>query len=60
MELRLILHTKSLSILSKNPRMYPDRTTIFKRDSTLLTQLDGIGLMELEEQQRREMVQDTE
>ena len=35
---------------------YLDRTATITRDSPLLTQLDGIGMRELEEQQRREMV----
>ena len=33
---------------------YPDRTATFIRDSPLLTQLDGIGMMEMEEMERRE------
>ena len=39
------------------PITYLDREATFTRDSPLLTQLDGIGMMELEEQQRREMVE---
>ena len=32
---------------------YPDRSATFARNSPLLIQLDCIGMMELEEQQRR-------
>ena len=39
------------------PIKYPDRTATCIRDSPLLTQLDGIGMIELEEQQRREKVE---
>ena len=38
-------------------RIYPDRTATFTRDALVLTQLVGIGMMELEEQRRREMVE---
>ena len=32
---------------------YPATSATFARDSPLLTQYDGIGMMELEEQERR-------
>ena len=34
---------------------YPDRSATFTRDSPLLTQFDGIGIMELQEQEQREI-----
>ena len=43
--------------LEDYPVAYPDRSTTFTRNSPLLTQLDGIGMMELQEQQRREMIE---
>ena len=39
------------------PIKYPDRTATFTRDSPLLTQLDGIGMMELEEMERNEKIE---
>ncbi|MFM7978228.1 MAG: hypothetical protein ACKPKO_02840 [Candidatus Fonsibacter sp.] len=36
------------------PVKNPDRTPTFIRDSPLLTQLDGIGMMEFEEMERNE------
>ena len=39
------------------PITYPDRTTTFTRASPLLTQLDGIGMMELEEMERNEKIE---
>ena len=36
------------------PVKYPDRSATFSRDSLLLTQFDGMGMMELKEQ--RELV----
>ena len=39
------------------PIRYLDRTATFIRDSPLLTLLDWIGMMELEEQHCREMVE---
>ena len=35
------------------PVKYPDRSATFTRDSPLLTQFDGIGMMELQEQEQR-------
>ena len=32
------------------PVKYPDKSARFTRDSPLLTQFDGLGMMELEEQ----------
>ena len=34
-----------------------DRFATFARDSPLLTQLDGIGMMELEELERRDIIE---
>ena len=39
------------------PIKYPDRTATFTRDSPLLTQLDGVGMMELEEMERNEKIE---
>ncbi|MFM7985360.1 MAG: hypothetical protein ACKPKO_39210, partial [Candidatus Fonsibacter sp.] len=39
------------------PIKYPDRTATFTRDSPLLTQLYGIGMMELEEMERNEKIE---
>ena len=39
------------------PIIFLDSTATFTRYSSLSTQLDGIGMMELEEQQRRDMVE---
>ena len=39
------------------PIKYPDRTATWTRDSPLLTQLDGIGMMEMEELEPREKVE---
>ena len=39
------------------PARHPDRSATFTRYSPLLTQFDGIGMMELEEQERREIVE---
>ena len=37
------------------PVKYPDRPATFSRESPLLTQFDGIGMMELQEQEQREI-----
>ena len=37
------------------PIKYPDRTATFIRDSPLLTQLDGLGMMELEEMEQKNL-----
>ena len=34
------------------PVKYPDRSASFTRDSQLLTQFDGIGVIELQEQEQ--------
>ena len=34
------------------PVKYPDKSATFTRDSQLLTQFDGLGMMELEEHRR--------
>ena len=39
------------------PVKYPDRSATFSRDSPLLTQFDGMGMMELQEQEQRELVE---
>ena len=39
------------------PVKYPDRSATFTRDSPLLTQFDGIGMMELQEQEQREIAE---
>ena len=39
------------------PVKYPDRPATFSRDSPLLTQFDGMGMMELLEQEQRELVE---
>ena len=39
------------------PVKYPDRSATFTRTSPLLSHFDGIGMMELEEQERREIVE---
>ena len=39
------------------PIKYHDRTATFTRDSPLLTQLHGIGMMELEEMERNEKIE---
>ena len=36
---------------------YPVGSATISRDSPYLTQLDGIGMMELDEQQRRKMIE---
>ena len=36
---------------------YPDRSATFTRESPLLTQFDGIGMMELQEQEQREIAE---
>ena len=38
------------------PAKFPDRSATFARHSPLITQLDGIGMMELEELARREII----
>ena len=48
---------KSLLVFEDYLVKYPDRLATFTRDSPLLTQLDGLGLMELEEQERIEIVE---
>ena len=37
------------------PVKYPDRSATFTRESPLLTQFDGMGMMELQEQEQREI-----
>ena len=39
------------------PVKFPDRTATFIRVSPLLTQLDGIGMTDLEELERRELIE---
>ena len=39
------------------PTKYPDKSATFTRDSPLLTKSDGIGMMELEEQTRRDIME---
>ena len=39
------------------PVQYPDRPATFSRNSPLLTQFDGMGMMELLEQEQRELVE---
>ena len=39
------------------PVKYPDRSATFTRESPLLTQFDGIGMMELQEQEQREIAE---
>ena len=39
------------------PVKYPARSATFTRDSPLLTQFDGIGMMELQEQEQREIAE---
>ena len=39
------------------PVKYPDRSATFTRESPLLTQCDGIGMMELQEQEHREIAE---
>ena len=38
------------------PVKYPDRSATFTRESPLLTQFDGIGMIELQERERRAIV----
>jgi hypothetical protein len=40
---------EELIIFVDYPVKYPDRTATWTMDSPLLTQLDGIGMMEMEE-----------
>ena len=35
------------------PVKFPDKSATFTRESPLLTQFDGIGMMELQEQEQR-------
>ena len=42
-----------IMIVEEYPVKYPDRSATFTRASPLLTQIDGFGMMELEEQARR-------
>ena len=39
------------------PVKYPDRPATFSRDTPLLIQFDGMGMMELQEQEQRELVE---
>ena len=39
------------------PAKYPDRSATFSRDSPLPTQFDGMGMMELQEQEQRLLVE---
>ena len=39
------------------PVKYPDRSATFTRESPLLTQFDGIGMMALQEQEQREIAE---
>ena len=39
------------------PVKYPDRSATFTRDSPLLTQCDGIGMMELQEKEQGEIAE---
>ena len=39
------------------PVKYPDRSATFTRDSPLLTQFDGIGMMELQEKEQGEIAE---
>ena len=39
------------------PVKNPDRSATFTRESPLLTQFDGIGMMELQEQDQREIAE---
>ena len=39
------------------PVKYPDRPATFSRDSPLLTQFDGMGIMELLEQEQRKIAE---
>ena len=55
--MNLVLIFEELIIFEDYLVAYPDRSATFTRNSPLLTQLDGIGMMELEEQQRREMIE---
>ncbi|MFM7983318.1 MAG: hypothetical protein ACKPKO_28750 [Candidatus Fonsibacter sp.] len=53
MELNPVLYMKNLLTFEDYPIKYPDRTATFTRDSPLLTQLDGLGMMELKEMERK-------
>ena len=46
----LVLLFEELINFEACPVKYPDRSATFTRDSPLLTQFDGIGMMELQEQ----------
>ena len=45
---------EDLIIFEDYPVKHPDRSAIFTRESPLLTQFHGIGLMELQEQEQRQ------
>ena len=47
---------RSLLTFEDYPVKYPDRSATFTRESPLLTQFDVIGMMELEDQERREII----
>ena len=48
---------EELNVSGAYPVKYPDRSATFSRDSPLLTQFDGMGMMELQEQEQRELVE---
>ena len=48
---------EELNNFEANPVKYPDRSATFSRESPLLTQFDGTGMMELQEQEQRELVE---
>ena len=48
---------EELIYLEAYPVKYPDRPATFPRDSPLLTQFDGMGMMELQDQEQREVVE---
>ena len=52
-QLNLVLQMKSLFIFEAYPVKYPDRSATFITESALLTQFDGSGMMELEDQERK-------
>ena len=56
-DLNPVLLTKGLINCEDYTTTYPDKLATFTRDSPLLTQFDGIGMMELEEQEKREFVE---
>ena len=56
-DVKLRLRYKDLVNFARYPITYPDRTTTFAKHPPLLTQLGGMGMMELESERRREMVE---